>query len=159
MKKKQLTIPVDVCTYDELTDIERTLIDLAKQATTTSYAPYSHFNVGAAILLDNDELVVGSNQENAAYPSGTCAERTAMFYANSRYPDSRPVIMAIASYSNGAFTPFSISPCGACRQVLIEAEHRFDCDISILLYGDEAIYRLRSAKDLMPLAFTQDALK
>lgn len=159
MQVKHLNIPVEVCTYDELSADERTLIDAAKAATDSAYAPYSHFHVGAAILLDNGETITGTNQENAAYPSGLCAERTAMFYANSRYPDTKPRIMAIASYTEGRFTPFSITPCGSCRQVLIETESRFKCDIPILLYGRDAIYRLRSAKDLLPLAFDKSALE
>lgn len=159
MKTKLLEIPVEVLDYNELPADQRALVDAAKKTTERAYAAYSHFHVGAAILLDNGEVIVGTNQENAAYPSGLCAERTAMFYANSQYPDSKPVLMAIASFSNGDFTPFSITPCGACRQVLIETESRFGCDVPILLYGSNAIYRLRSAKDLMPLAFTQEALK
>ena len=159
MKKKCINISVDVLSYDELSTLEAGLVDIAKNETQKAYAPYSQFQVGASIILENNTLVAGSNQENAAYPSGLCAERTAMFYANSNYPNSKPLMMAIASYADGDFTPQPITPCGACRQVLIETETRYNTDITILLYGRDIIYRLHSAKDLMPLAFDQSALK
>ena len=87
MKKIEITVPVTEVTMDELTDAQKAVVEAARAATYRSYAPYSHFNVGAAILLENGEIVAGSNQENVAYPSGLCAERTACFYAGSRYPD------------------------------------------------------------------------
>lgn len=159
METKHIEIHVVVCDYSELSEEERELVDVAKKATANAYAPYSQFHVGAAVKLDNGEIVTGTNQENAAYPSGLCAERTAMFYANSHFPHSAPVCMAIASFSDGDFTPFSITPCGACRQVLLEAETRFNCDIRILLYGSDCVYKIGSAKDLLPLAFDKSALK
>ena len=87
MKQINLTTKISVYTYDECSEIEKSLIDAAKEATSNAYVPYSHFHVGAALLLENGEIITGNNQENAAYPSGLCAERTAVFYANAQYPD------------------------------------------------------------------------
>ena len=120
----------------ELNEEELQLVKAAKEATFRSYAPYSHFHVGAAALLNNDEIITGSNQENCAYPSGLCAERTTLFYANSRYPDV-PVKR----------------PCGACRQVMTETEHRFGVPMQVMLYGTEGIYFIESARDLLPVVF------
>lgn len=158
METKHLDIPVEICTYDELTPDERRLIDAAKTTTRHAYAPYSHFHVGAAILLADGNIITGTNQENAAYPSGICAERTAMFYANSRHPHTAPVMMAIAAHTDGDYTAAPTSPCGACRQVLIETETRYSRHIPLLLYSRHTILRLRSASDLLPLSFTATAL-
>ena len=120
MKTLTHTFNYKVCTYEELAEQERQLIEAAKKATQQSYAPYSHFHVGTAALLDDDTIVTGTNQENAAYPSGLCAERTTLFYASSAYPDKAVVALAIAAYTKGEFTSTPISPCGACRQVMLE---------------------------------------
>lgn len=139
--------------FSELNPTQQKLVEVAKSATSRSYSPYSHFSVGAAVLLDNDAIVSGSNQENIAYPSGLCAERTAMFSANSQYPDSAPVAIAIAAFNNGAFTEQPITPCGACRQVLIESEQRFHHQIEVLLYGEKQILLVKNISSLLPLSF------
>lgn len=139
--------------FSELNPTQQKLVEEAKSATSRSYSPYSHFSVGAAVLLDNDAIVSGSNQENIAYPSGLCAERTAMFSANSQYPDSAPVAIAIAAFNNGAFTEQPITPCGACRQVLIESEQRFHRPIEVLLYGEKQILLVKNISSLLPLSF------
>ncbi len=118
MKQINLTTKITVYSYEECTEIEKKLIDAAKHATSNAYAPYSHFSVGASLLLENGKIITGSNQENAAYPSGLCAERTAVFYANAQYPDQKIEAMAVAAFYNGEFTNDIISPCGSCRQVL-----------------------------------------
>ena len=120
MKPLNHTCHYVLCTYDELTAADRQLIDAAKDATRRSYAPYSHFHVGAAVLLADGTVVTGTNQENAAYPSGLCAERTTLFYAGSTHPDTAVVSLAIAAFTDGAFTTNPIVPCGACRQMLYE---------------------------------------
>ncbi len=153
MNQFDLTAKIIVCTYDELNEIEKKLIDAAKEATQSAYAPYSKFQVGAAILLDNNEIITGNNQENAAYPSGLCAERTTLFYANARYPDQKPVLLAVAAYYNGDFIANAITPCGSCRQVVLEAETRYGSNIRLLLYGKKEIYIIESIKDLLPLSF------
>lgn len=156
MKKMDINIPVEVLDYAELSDRERTLVDMARDATYRSYAPYSHFNVGAAIELSNGELVPGSNQENAAFSSGTCAERSACFYAHARYPESDFVRIAIAARGvDGEFVENPIPPCGSCRQSLLEYETLAGRPVEVLLVGRDKIYRLPSIKSLLPLAFTE----
>jgi len=141
---------------DELNDEERHLIELSIEATNHSYAPYSKFHVGAAVMLENGEIVIGCNQENAAYPSGICAERTALFAAGAQYPDSSVKTLAIAARgTNGELQYDPVSPCGACRQVIIESETRAKHTIRILLYGRRCIYIIDGIKQLMPLSFTE----
>lgn len=156
MKEKNLVTKIRVYSYSELSEADKNLIDLAKSATQRSYAPYSRFNVGAALLLANGEIITGSNQENVAFPSGICAERTTCFYANSSYPGVRFVKLAIAAYHNGAFTPHPVSPCGACRQVLAEYEKLGGGKLEIMLYGDDEIYVLNEVADLLPLIFDEE---
>lgn len=132
------------------------LVKLAKAATYRSYAPYSHFRVGAAILLDNGEIVEGSNQENAAYPSGLCAERTAAFYANSRYPDAKFEVIAIAARdTDGQFCESPISPCGACRQSLLQYEVLAGHPVRVILVGRDKVYAMESIESLLPFAFSK----
>ncbi|MDE5676902.1 MAG: cytidine deaminase [Phocaeicola sp.] len=159
MKQIKLEINIDVRHYDELTEEDRKLTDAAREATNRSYAPYSHFSVGAAALLENGIVISGSNQENAAYPSGLCAERTTLFYANSQYPDQAVKTLAIAARTEEDFLDTPIPPCGACRQVLLETEKRFGKPIRILLYGKKNIYILKGIGKLLPLSFGGDYLK
>ena len=160
MKQINLTTKITVYSYDECTEIEKNLIDAAKHATSNAYAPYSHFHLGAALLLENGEIITGNNQENAAFPSGLCAERTAVFYANSQYPDQKIVAMAVAAFYNGEFTEDLISPCGSCRQVLLEVESRYNSPVKILLYNrNNEVYCAESMSSLMPLSFTSKALE
>ena len=155
MKEKRIEISYQIYAFDELDVEDKRLIDAAMKATERSYAPYSHFHVGAAALLENDVIVTGSNQENVAYPSGLCAERTALFYANSQYPDMAIKTLAIAACNeNGTPSANIISPCGACRQVMLETENRFGKPIRILLYGPKEVYVIESAASLLPLAFS-----
>lgn len=154
---KDLTIQavIKVYQYNELSEEDRKLIDMAKEATKRSYAPYSKFSVGAAALLANGETVTGTNQENAAYPSGLCAERTTLFYANSQYPDQAVKTLAIAARTENDFLDSPIPPCGACRQVILETEKRYNQPIRILLYGKENIYIIEGIEDLLPLSFSK----
>ena len=144
MKDLTITSVIKVYEYDELNDTDRALLDDAIEATRRSYAPYSHFSVGAAALLANGVVVTGTNQENAAYPSGLCAERTTLFYANSQYPDQAVVTLAIAARTEKDFIDTPIPPCGACRQVILETEKRYKQPIRILLYGKKCIYEVQS---------------
>ena len=142
--------------FSELTDAERQLIDVAKESTFNSYAPYSHFHVGAALLLKNGTIVPGCNQENAAFPSGLCAERSAIFAAGAQYPDQPVMMLAIAvRNSKGEFLEEPASPCGSCRQVIIETETRFKQPVRILLYGKKYTYVRDGIKQLMQLSFTE----
>lgn len=154
MKNIEIKFNMQLKQEDELDDVEKKVIEEAKQATFTSYSPYSNFSVGAAVLLENDVIVTGSNQENSAFPSGLCAERTALFYSNSKYDDQPVVCLAIAARNTaGVFTEEPVYPCGACRQVFVETVSRFKRTFKVLLYGTKGTYVLESALDLMPLSF------
>ena len=153
MKDLNIQTIIKVCQYDELSDQDKQLIDKAKEMTQHSYAPYSQFKVGAAALLANGAIVTGSNQENAAYPSGLCAERTTLFYANSQYPDQAVLTLAIAARTEQDFIDNPIPPCGACRQVILETETRYKHPVRILLYGKKEIYLIKGIRDLLPLSF------
>lgn len=154
MKTIRLETEVKAYAYDELSDEDRRLVDEAKRMTATSYAPYSRFHVGAAILMADGSVVTGSNQENAAYPSGTCAERTAAYHASAVKPGVAMKKIAVAAWTGGRFQGRPISPCGACRQVLAEYEKLYG-PIEVLLYGEECVYVLPSVASLLPLTFTE----
>lgn len=153
MKEVKLQATLHVLREEELSHDDKRLVDKAKEMTQHSYAPYSRFRVGAAVLLADGTIVGGSNQENAAYPSGLCAERTTLFYANSQYPDQAVCALAIAARTESGFIDRPISPCGACRQVILETEKRFGGPIRILLYGKEETYLVEGIGALLPLSF------
>ena len=159
MREINLTTKIAVYPLAECSETEKKLIEAAKEATKNSYVPYSGFSVGAAVLLENGEIISGNNQENAAYPSGLCAERTAVFFANATRPDQKIEAIAVAAWYNGQFTNDVITPCGGCRQVLLETENRFNAPMKILMYSNEAVYVVNSIKDLLPLSFGDEMLK
>jgi cytidine deaminase len=147
-------------TLEQLSEEDRSLLALALLNTQNAYAPYSEFYVGAAILLDNGEIVCGSNQENAAYPSGLCAERVAMFAAGSQYPNASMLAIAITVHSDKFEIASPISPCGSCRQVVAEYEHRQKKSIKIILRGAKGkIWVINGIDNLLPFVFTADNLK
>lgn len=154
MKEMIINTKVKVCTVDELPDADREVVDAARAATANSYAIYSHFNVGAAVRLANGIIVSGCNQENAAYPSGLCAERTTLFWANSQYPTQPVEMLAIAARNEQGELATPIPPCGACRQVILETEKRFSKAMRIILYGAKECYVIDDGvKALLPLSF------
>lgn len=156
MKELELKSVIQACQMDELSTEEQHLVNLAIEATHRSYAPYSHFHVGAAVRLENGEEIIGCNQENAAYPSGLCAERTALFSAGAQYPDVPVEMLAIAACgTDGELLSEPVSPCGSCRQVIIESETRAGHPIRILLYGRKCIYVIDGIGKLMPLLFSE----
>ena len=156
MKDLELNIQIRECQMDELTEDEQFLVTKAIESTNNSYARYSHFHVGAALLLENGEIVPGCNQENAAFPAGICAERSAIFAAGAQHPDIPVAALAIAARdASGELTTEPVSPCGTCRQVIIETETRYQKPIRILLYGRRCIYVMDGIKHLMPLSFTE----
>lgn len=160
MREYSITIPVTEKQESDLSQQEAHLVAEAKTAALRSYSPFSHFSVGAAVLLADGTIVSGSNQENSSFPAGTCAERTAVFYANSRYPDqSVQAICVAARDSSGQFTPQPVTPCGICRQVLSQVEERYGQPVRILLYGTRGIHILQSIRDLLPLHFDSSYLK
>lgn len=158
MQKKTIETNITIFKYEELSATHQLLINKAKEQVSKAYAPYSKFHVGAAIELENGEFFAGSNQENSAYPSGLCAERVAMFYANAQYPDVPVKTLAIAAYTNNNFMEEPITPCGSCRQVLLETEMRYEKDITILLYGTNHVYQIDNVKQLLPLCFEKSSL-
>ncbi len=153
MKELIIETKVSVYDYSELSESYRSLVDAAKEQVMKSYSPYSEFRVGAAVELANGEVFAASNQENAAYPSGLCAERTAVFFANAQYPDVSVRTIAIAAYTEGDFLTDPITPCGACRQVLLETENRYGEDMVLLLYGKNGVQVIEGARSLLPLSF------
>lgn len=160
METKRIVTDFDILQEEELQPDERTLIAAAKEACTTAYAPYSQFCVGAAALLDNGEIFTGSNQENASFTVGTCAERCTLYGAHAHFPHSHVRLLAIAARQAGAagFLDDPITPCGACRQAILETEQQQAEPITLLLYGTRRIYRLRNAESLLPLHFDGSAL-
>jgi len=150
---------ITVYSFDELTESQRDLVEKAKAQVVNAYAPYSGFHVGAAIELANGAIFAGNNQENSAYPSGLCAERVAMFYANAQFPQVAVKSLAIAAYTNGEFLKSPVTPCGACRQVLLESETRFESNIEVILYGTDEVYVLNNVKQLLPLCFEKSSLQ
>ncbi len=138
----------------ELTAEEALLVNSAKEATYKSYAPYSHFSVGASLLFDDGTMMQGSNQENSSYPCGICAERSALFAAGAQCPEKKVVAICIAARdTSGEFTSRPVAPCGACRQVMSETEDRQKSPMKVYLYGKEGTYIVRNVKDLLPVSF------
>lgn len=137
---------------EDLSLEDRSLRKVAIQAALRAYAPYSHFKVGAAVLLSDGTVVEGNNQENAAYPSGLCAERVALFAAGASFPERPVQAIALIAVRNGTVQS-ALAPCGACRQVMLETEQRYGQPIRILMCGDETTIIAQSVKDLLPLSF------
>ena len=158
MKEYKICASISVKTSRELSPLEQTLTKAARDAADNSYSPYSHFAVGAALRLEGGETVTGSNQENAAYPVGCCAERTALHWAMANHPGSRIEAIAIAAKSGGHFTSLPTAPCGMCRQTLLEAERRQGSPIQVILFGTEGVHIVKRVEELLPLSFNQDAM-
>ena len=154
METKNITTNILIYRFDELSPEYQDLIEKAKEQTKKAYAPYSHFNVGSAVLLANKKIICGNNQENIAYPSGLCAERVSVFYANSQYPEIPIKAIAIAAHTKEEFTDFPINPCGACLQVLLEIENKQKENIILILYGKKEIHIIKSIKECLPLIFS-----
>lgn len=153
---KQRAYTVRLYEYDQLEELSKEQVLLVNSAVTAAkgaYAPYSEYHVGAAVRLANGEIVIGSNQENAAYPSGLCAERVAIYYAGARHPDVPVESIAIAAILNGIVQEEPVAPCGACRQVRYEKESQGEASIELILYGSKKIQVLSRVMDLLPLPF------
>jgi len=159
---KEINITTSFTIFDNLNELPTEIQDLMNQAVEIrkkAYAPYSKFRVGAALLLDNGKVILGSNQENAAYPSGLCAERTAIFYAGSAYPEAKILKMAITAASDTNQTTDPIPPCGSCRQSIAEYEIKQDTPIEIYFMGEIGeVYKSSSLKNLLPLMFDKKFL-
>ncbi|MCK5856941.1 MAG: cytidine deaminase [Bacteroidales bacterium] len=161
MEKKSLHLNyTEFNSLDELKKDEQDLLAKAHQAVESSYAPYSKFHVGAAVLLEDDTIVLGSNQENAAYPSGLCAERVALFAASAQYPKLAVVAIAVTVHSEKSKINEPLPPCGACRQVMSEYEYKGGHDMKVILQGESGkIQIINRAEHLLPLTFNPDHLK
>ncbi len=154
MTSKEIKIAyMEYESLDQLDAEDKALAQAAIEATALSYAPYSGFNVGAAVMFEDGEMIKGSNQENAAYPSGICAERTALFYASSSRPDVAITALAIAAGQKGVLCGTPATPCGACRQVMAQYQLKSGRPMRVLLVGSEKIWRFEKVDDLLPLIF------
>lgn len=159
IEKKFEIIVKEFDSLSELSDQEVTLIDAAKEASSDAYAPYSGFMVGAAAITGSGVIVRGNNRENAAFPSGSCAERTVLSYLGANYPDERIVAIAICASKEGLFIEEPVSPCGSCRQLISEEEERTGYGIKIILYGEKKIQVINGISSLLPLQFNRRSLK
>jgi len=154
MIQKEININYFEYQHSELLEEDKVLVSKANEFALKSYSPYSNFRVGVSVLLENGLIISGNNQENAAYPSGLCAERVALFFANANYPDNHIKTIAIAAFdnNNNQFENI-ITPCGACRQVIVEIENRFEKNCKILLTSKDKVIEFKSIKDLLPFSF------
>lgn len=154
MVQKEIKIAYEVYpSVEEMTAEDQALVNASIEAMKGSYAPYSHFNVGAAIRLLDGTVVKGANQENAAYPSGLCAERTAMFAAGANYPDIPMVSLAVVASQNGQICKEPAAPCGACRQVMAQYQCKSGQPISVILVGEPEIWKFNRVDDILPFIF------
>ncbi len=145
---------------NDLNSHEQSLLKKAQLSMKNAYAPYSNFLVGAAILLENGEIVVGNNQENAAYPSGLCAERVAIFHASAIHPGVPVTAIAVCCKASGSVIETPVPPCGACRQVIAEYETKYDSPIRIIMQGEKGkVYASNNIEALLPLMFNRKYLK
>ena len=154
MVKKQIMIEYEeFVSVEEMSAADRDLCRAAVEALDGSYAPYSHFHVGAAVRLSDGTIVRGANQENAAYPSGICAERTAMFAAGANYPDKDMESIAVAARQDGRLCSDPAAPCGACRQVMAQYQTKSGKPLSVILVGASRIMKFARVDDILPLIF------
>ena len=160
MKEEKINLTFIKAHFDELDEAEQQLIDMAKSAYSNAYAPYSGFLVGAAVLLENDEIICGNNQENVAYPSGLCAERVALYYAGANYPNVKVKTIAISAKSKTYDITDVVSPCGACRQVMAEYQQNQHKNIRVLLHSpNNKVLIANSVEDLLPFIFNSEQLR
>ena len=159
---KKITITADLEVYEDMEELApdvQALMKKAVEARESSYSPYSHFKVGAAILLENGEIVTGSNQENASYPAGLCAERTAIFYAGAKFPGVKMLQMALSARSENHLVEVPTPPCGSCRQSIAEYEVKQEQPIEIFFMGERGkVVKANSISDLLPLIFDNSYL-
>jgi len=158
---KLQSLEINYTEYESLSELSNDdafLIAKAREASNNAWAPYSNFFVGAAIMLDNGEVVLGNNQENAASPTGLCAERVALFAANANFPDQALETIAISATNKNGLVEEAVKPCGSCRQAILESEIRFEKPIRLLLDGSKQILLVEGVRNLLPLSFGKDSL-
>ena len=155
MEEKDINISYkEYNSANDLPDNYKKLLEKAVEATKSSYAPYSNFNVGAAVLMENGEIVTGSNQENAASPSGLCAERVALFAAHHNYPSSSVKAIAIVGSRNGTLTTQLTYPCAACIQVMVESQKRAGSPLAVIVGSAGKIQVMESVDAILPFSFS-----
>ena len=160
MQTKEIKILVtEYESIEELITIDRELVLSARAIAEKAYAPYSKFRVGAAVLMDDGSIICGNNQENASSPVGICAERTALFWANANYPDKAVKAIAITAIDSNRERAINLSPCGLCRQAMLETQHRYASPIRVILDSRKRIEIIQDAEGLLPLSFNGNALK
>lgn len=160
MKEEKINLTFLKAHFNELDEAEQQLIDKAKSAYSNAYAPYSGFLVGSAVLLENNEIICGNNQENVAYPSGLCAERVALYYAAANYPNVKVKTIAISAKSKTYDITDVVSPCGACRQVMAEYQQNQHKNIRVLLHSpNNELLIANSVEDLLPFMFNSEQLR
>lgn len=154
MKNQKIQIDyIEINSIEQLEPSEQRLVNKAKSAAKKAYAPYSEFFVGSAVLLENGEIFTGSNQENAAFPSGICAERTALFSAATAFPDVPVKTIVVTAIANGKLVKSPVSPCGTCRQVILQTQNRYSKKIRLIMFAEEKSYLIDDASQLLPLPF------
>ena len=162
MRMREVKLESTLYVYDDLNELPDSVVELMQEAIKArenAYAPYSKFSVGAALRLENNEIVIGNNQENASYPSGLCAERTAIYYAGAKYPKQKIVTLAITASSNIKETSEPIPPCGACRQAIAEYEVKQESPIEIYFMGKKGkVVKSNSLANILPLVFDKSSL-
>lgn len=159
MKTQKLTIAYT--DYENSTDCPKIYQDLIARAIKimkNAYAPYSKFKVGAAVLLDNDKIITGNNQENASFPMGSCAEKVAIHYAEAQYPTAKIIAIAIVAENEEGVVKTPISPCGSCRQLLLEATSRSNTPITVIMHGTSFTRIISDSRLLLPLSFDGSSL-
>ena len=154
MTEKNFVTKIQIYSYNELNAEDKNLVELAREAVKGSYAPYSNFHVGAALLLENGVTIKGANQENAAF-AGTCGERSACYNAAANYPGVAIKKIAITAFHNGDYVESPTAPCGVCRQALLEFETQSQQPMEVILAGRDKVYKVDSIKSLLPLAFSE----
>ena len=159
MRTREIQVLVyEYDTVSELPDADQNLLFEARKIAKNAYAPYSGFNVGASLQLENNTIITGSNQENAAFTPGMCAERVALFYANSAFPDLPVKTLAVSATNINGLLEDSVKPCGSCRQAILETEVRFNRPIRIILDGEKGIQVFEGVENLLPFAFRPESL-
>ena len=160
MTIKNITVSwTEFNSLDELKQSDKELVVAAREAAQKAYAPYSKFRVGAAVRLETGLIISGANVENAAFPSGICAERNALTFSASNYPSVKPEAIAVAAYTEDGLTKDPVPPCGNCRQVIVEEEFRNNKNIRVILSGESRIQIIEKGGDLLPLQFNRNNLK
>lgn len=160
MKTKEIKISISQFeNLEELSSEDQELILKARTSASSAYAPYSNYMVGSALRLQDGTIVTGNNQENASSPLGTCAERSAIFWANANYPNLAIDTIVVTAIDQTGKAAKNVSPCGACRQVMLESEHRYKKHMRVILDSSNGIEILKSAQSLLPMSFNGDSLK